>query len=267
MDTIYQKLKNRNKHKYNNNYDTLHKFLSIYKSSKIPYPMKNYYNNIIPLKIYQTWYTKILPPKMLQTINSIKLNNPCFTHYLYDDNECREFIKTHFDINILNAFDKLIPGAYKADLWRYCVLYINGGIYLDVKYKPVKNFKLINLTEKEHFVIDRDNYGIYNALMVTVPKNNYLLTAIKMIVQNVNSNFYGSNCLEPTGPHLLAKIIPNNSNLLDMRHDFYENMNNRYIIYNNFLIFKSYNEYIQEHGTYSKKAHYSHLWSTKNIYT
>lgn len=264
MDIIYEKLKNKPKKQINK--EKLEQILHIYKTIKMSYPLKRKYNNIIPLNIYQTWHTKILPPKMNEAINNIKQNNPCFTHFLFDDNDCREFISKNFDNNVLNAFDKLIPGAYKADLWRYCILYINGGIYLDVKYKPVKNFKLINLTEKEHFVMDRDNYGIYNALMVTLPKNEYLLTAIKCIVQNVNNKFYGSNCLEPTGPHLLAKIIPKNSNLLDMRHDFYENMNNRYIIYNNFLVFKSYSEYLMEHGTYSKKAHYSHLWSVKNIY-
>jgi len=26
----------------------------------------------------------------------------------------------------------LIPGAYKADLFRYCVLLIHGGVYADV---------------------------------------------------------------------------------------------------------------------------------------
>ena len=27
------------------------------------------------------------------------------------------------------CFDRLIPGAFKADLWRYCVMYITGGIF------------------------------------------------------------------------------------------------------------------------------------------
>ena len=62
------------------------------------------------------------------TINKI---NPLFTHYVFSDNDRRLFIEQHFDTTVLHAYDSLIPGAYKADLWRYCVLYINGGIYLD----------------------------------------------------------------------------------------------------------------------------------------
>ena len=33
---------------------------------------------------------------------------------------CRDFIQKHFNMETLWAFDKLKPGAYKADLWRYC---------------------------------------------------------------------------------------------------------------------------------------------------
>jgi mannosyltransferase OCH1-like enzyme len=74
---------------------------------------KPYYNSIIPLKIYQTWHTKELPTKMKECVDSLKQNNPRFEHYLFDDNDCREFIKDNFDIAVLNAYDSLIPGAYK----------------------------------------------------------------------------------------------------------------------------------------------------------
>ena len=55
---------------------------------------------------------------MLKILN----NNPEFNHYLYDDKMCREFIKQNFQ-KCFYVFDKLKPGAYKADLWRYCILY------------------------------------------------------------------------------------------------------------------------------------------------
>ncbi len=35
-------------------------------------------------------------------------------------------------ILITNSFWILYPGAYKADLFRYCILFIHGGIYADV---------------------------------------------------------------------------------------------------------------------------------------
>ena len=80
---------------------------------------------------------------MRETVESLKENNPEFKHYLFDDNMCRDFIEKNFDESILYTFDKLKPGAYKADLFRYCVLYLNGGVYLDIKYKCINEFKLI----------------------------------------------------------------------------------------------------------------------------
>lgn len=235
--------------------------------SKIPYPLKLSYNPIIPLNIYQTWHTKQLPEYMQKNVNMIIRNNPAFKHHLYDDNDCREFIKNNFDINVLNAFDSLIPGAYKADLWRYCILYKNGGIYLDIKYTHVNNFKFINLTEKEHYVLDIDKFNIYNALMVCLPNNPFLLSAIEKIVENVKNKYYGFNCLHPTGPGLLGNIIPNEiKQTIDLNHEFYLTFENKYIFFNGYLILRSYNKYSHEQNVNQKTPHYSVLWTKRQIY-
>ena len=43
------------------------------------------YNSVIPLKIYQTWHSKDLPPIMSSCINELKYLNPEFEHIIYDD--------------------------------------------------------------------------------------------------------------------------------------------------------------------------------------
>lgn len=230
---------------------------------------KSYYKSIIPLKIYQTWATKDLPPKMKERVELLKSQNPRFEHHLFDDNDCREFIKKYFRSDVLNAYDRLIPGAYKADLWRYCVLFINGGIYLDIKFICNNNFKLIELTEKEHFVKDRIlPLSIYNALMVCKAGNPFLYKCIRSIVNNVNNNYYGSSPLHPTGPILLGNIILRNKLKLNIDMKHYEN--GGYIIYKNrFIISTEYNEYNSERTkTYENKnlKRYDAMWNEKNIY-
>jgi mannosyltransferase OCH1-like enzyme len=237
------------------------------KKLKISYPLKKNYNPVIPLNIYQTWHTKNLPEKMFKTIKLIKNLNPRFNYQLFDDNDCREFIKNNFDLKVLHTFDSLIPGAYKADLWRYCILYKNGGIYLDIKYRPLNNFRFITMTEKEHWVLDADNFGIYNALMVCKPGNEVLLKAINKIVENVKNKYYGNSALEPTGPHLLASFFSSNEkNRFDMKHSFYSSHENRFIHFNGYLIFKSYSGYLNEQSNNKKTDHYHDLWIKKNIY-
>ena len=204
---------------------------------------------------------------MFKTIKLIKNLNPRFNYQLFDDNDCREFIKNNFEINVLNAFDSLIPGAYKADLWRYCILYKNGGVYLDIKYRPLNKFRFITMMEKEHFVLDADNNGIYNALMVCKPGNEILLKAINKIIENVKNKYYGSNCLEPTGPQLLASFFSEEEKKkFDMRHYEIMNNNSKVISYNNYIILKSYNGHINDRIKYSRTKHYSELWKQRKIY-
>jgi hypothetical protein len=232
------------------------------------YPIKPFYNSVIPLNIFQTWHTKNLPIGMKQSTEYIKRMNPRFKYQLFDDNDCHDFIRDNFDVSVLNAFNKLIPGAYKADLWRYCVLYKLGGIYLDIKYIPANGFRFINLTESEHWVLDVDDNGIYNALLVCKAGNSILLSAINKIVEHTQSNFYGSNCLEPTGPKLLAKFFNSNEKKkMDMKHNFIDNdLNNRLIFFKKYIVLKSYNGYLNEIQKEEKTQHYSVLWNKRQIY-
>jgi mannosyltransferase OCH1-like enzyme len=235
--------------------------------------------NIIPLKLFQTWNTRKLPNKMNENVMNLQKQNPEFEYYLYDDNDCKEFIKSNFPSDVLNAFEALIPGAYKADLWRYCILYINGGIYLDIKYKCMNNFKLIDLTYKEHFVLERpsfwDNgsYGIYNALICSKPKNTILLECINSIVDNVNNNYYGKNPLYPTGPGLLGKLYFNkynyNVNNFDLFYNHYETsyIITNQIIYKKVVILENYLEYREELKKYNNLPSYHTLWLQRLIYS
>ena len=81
-----------------------------------------------------------LPPKMYNCVRDNLIFNrvgeDCI-HYLFNDRDCREFIMREYPPDVLNAYDSLLPTAFKADLWRYCVLYKYGCVYLDVKYGGV----------------------------------------------------------------------------------------------------------------------------------
>lgn len=222
----------------------------------------------IPANIFQTWQFKSLPPLMMRNINYIQKNNSKFNYYLFDDNECEKFISENFPENVLNAYKKLIPGAYKADLWRYCILYRFGGIYMDIKYKPINGFKLYNLLEKEHWVLDADGNNIYNAIMVCKPGNKVLLKAIEKICENVKNNYYGSSFLEPTGPALLANFFSQEEKKhFNMKHVVYGNNDYEKVVrYNRHNVFGCYSGYFEERNRFSNKQHYSHLWNTRNIY-
>jgi len=232
-----------------------------YKRSK-----KAEYNSVIPLKIYQTWHTKILPAHMKQSVERLKLKHPRFEHILFDDNDCREFIANNFDVSVLNAFDSLIPGAYKADLWRYCILYKNGGIYLDIKYDCINSFRFIELTEKEHWVIDIDQNNIYNALIAVKPNNEVCLKCINQIVENVRNRYYGGSCVDPTGPGLVSRFIGEERRNIELEHIWNKPTGDKFILYKNVAVLKMYKGYYEEHDRHQKVIHYSRLWGARKIY-
>ena len=242
----------------------------MYNYYNLPYNfLKSEYNCIIPCDIYQTWHTKDLPPKMRERVELLKSQNPKFNHYLYDDNDCREFIKSHFREDVLDAYDRLIPGAYKADLWRLCILFIKGGIYLDIKLICVNGFRLIELTEQNHFVRDRPPNSIFNTLISSQKGNMFLFKAIRRIVSNVQKRWYGSSPLSPTGPLLLGDVaLRNNFNGVNIDMEHYKN--GGYIIYKNrFVISTEYPEYNEERtNTYNKinTKRYDKLWEERAIY-
>ena len=234
-------------------------------SIKNIFRLKSTYNSVIPLKTYTCWHTKELPP--LLKINYEKMTNghPKFTHYLFDENECLNFIKNNFDKDVADAYNMLIPSSYKSDLWRYCILYINGGIYFDIKFYCVNGFKLIALTEQEYFVRDREG-GTLTGLIAVKPKNEILKKCIRQIVENVKNRYYGNTCLYPTGPGLLGKYFTKqekekmelyfaNIKIKNVVDDFV-------IVFNNVTVLKQYNGYRSE----QTKKHYSELWNEKNIY-
>jgi mannosyltransferase OCH1-like enzyme len=211
----------------------------IFKNRNRPFLLREKYNSIIPLNLFTCWHTKELPPLMNNNYQELVNINTEFNHFLYDENDCREFIKKHFDNDVFESYNKLIPCSYKSDLWRFCILYIKGGIYLDIKYNCSNGFKFIALTENEYFVKDRPEDCVYTALIVCKPNNEILLKCINQIVQNVKNKYYGDNPLYPTGPGLLGKFFTNdekNKMNLYFRDTTINGITKEYILYNNQII-------------------------------
>jgi mannosyltransferase OCH1-like enzyme len=243
--------------------------IKCYRELNVKFDIKEKYQSIIPLNFYTCWHTKELPSLMKENYEQLVLQNPELKFHLYDEGACRQFIQDNFDLNVLNTYNSLIPCSYKSDLWRFCVLYINGGIYMDIKYKCVNNFKLIALTEKEYFVRDRPKNMTYTALIVVNPKNPIMLKCINKIVSNVRNKYYGENALFPTGPGLLGTFF-SKKDFDDMELYFTDtttdHFKKEYMVFKNSIILTYYDEYRKEQKKHQKNKYYATLWNERNIY-
>ena len=239
-------------------------YLFIYEKDDTP--------NKIPKKIWQTWHTKDISVEMKENIELLKTQHSDFEYNLYDIEDCREFIGKNFSEEILNTYDDLVPYAYKSDLFRYCILYIYGGIYLDVKYQFFNSFNLNYLIDREHFVLDRPGYAlpgnisIQNGVIITRAGNPILLDSINEIVLNVKNNYYGHSSLCPTGPCLLGVIYRKYYKTNEFM--MYFNNEGTMITYDKLPILKFYDTYYAKDNTINntKVLRFDKLFALKQIY-
>lgn len=91
----------------------------------------------IPKKIHQI-YTKgahVLPKEILVSVDQLKERNPGWEYFFYDERRIIEYIDKHYGKEMLSIYLSIDPkyGAARADLFRYLLIYIEGGVYLDIK--------------------------------------------------------------------------------------------------------------------------------------
>jgi hypothetical protein len=149
------------------------------------------------LYIFQTYHTKSLIPT--KVYENIKEYAPNYIHKIFNDNECKEFILKEYGTKYLNVFNTLKKGAHKADLWRYCILYKYGGVYLDIKTKLTKNIDEIFIDKTKMYIVESNNgYTIHNGIIYSPPKNKLLLYLIEHILKNIKNvdNYYLLFCHE-----------------------------------------------------------------------
>jgi hypothetical protein len=139
-------------------------------------------SNSIPKKIFITYHSKDrIPKKVFDNLEKYAKNIP---YELFDDNDIVKFLKKYYHNNIINKFKKL-KGAHKADLFRYCLLYIQGGIYIDVKTELIRPLEdIINFDKKDVFYtilgsnLSKNIKQIYQGIILTPPRNQILLDLI-----------------------------------------------------------------------------------------
>ena len=175
----------------------------------------------IPKIIHQTWKSNNIPTFLRSNMEKWKSMNSDYKYIYYDNDSCRKFIIEHFGFKTAACFNILNPGAFKADLFRYCVLYVQGGVYADIDIVPLVPLKDM-IDDKYNFISvkERDyveNYvinGIWQGFIACAPKLHVLKMAIDRIIENVFNNYYPKDItsnwnyvLSITGPAMLGSII------------------------------------------------------------
>lgn len=180
---------------------------NVFSISKISAPtMTPGYSQKIPFIIIQTGSYPV-GPSIRQASMINRYINPEYEYRFYDNADCTEYIKKH-DPALLQTYNALLPGAYKADLFRCIVLYYEGGVYLDDKSTMIQPLRTY-LDPARDFVAFKDvaQGACFNGFMAVAPRHPIMKMMIDRIKENVTNQYYGINALDPTGPQLLGRCI------------------------------------------------------------
>jgi mannosyltransferase OCH1-like enzyme len=162
-----------------------------------------YKNQNIPKNIIQTYYKDdYISKSHYNAIHSFIDLNPEYTYYYFNDNDCRNFIKNHFELKILLTYDKIIPKALKSDLFRLCFIYLNGGCYFDHKQIlmiPIREW--INPQDKQIYCDDEPHLWMHNGIFCSVANASEIYDCIQKIVYNVENELF-LHWADLTGPRI-----------------------------------------------------------------
>ena len=236
---------------------------------------------VIPRKIIQTWHTKNLSPQMRFTVDALIDSNPEYKYTFFDNNDARDFIKNTYNEYVLKAYDSLLPGAYKADLFRYCYLYKHGGIYIDMKTVPqVPLYTIIPPLAPLVLIDDIEPENICTTLLATPAENPLYKLLIIQCVKQILKQDKGNNHWDITGPRAFARALtvcvnkPNDTlkpaqHIPQARRLFHNYISSDFpsFICNRAmrpLFFKSYSTYYKEE--YNSQLHHKTMWQTNLIF-
>lgn len=145
---------------------------------------------------------------------------PGVRHKLWTNEEIVSFLENHYPPRVLNAYNKLIPPAYKCDLARVAIINFFGGWYSDIGTTILdrqmlftdSDYILFNDSDDPEFVSLIANRSSVNCgLFYSKGRSSWLETIINTIVDNVENDFYGDSPWDVTGPIVFADAAISNN--------------------------------------------------------
>ncbi len=136
---------------------------------------------------------------------------PDAAYRLLGDADIRAMLAEHFEPAVQEAYRRLKPYAYRADLARYCLLYLYGGLYVDLgvtfhaKLDIPPGVTFFAFREMNYHTLK--SWGVACAILYAEKGHPVLARAIQAVVKNCETNYYGVTPLCPTGPTLLGRAI------------------------------------------------------------
>lgn len=150
----------------------------------------------IPKVIYQVWIQNKLPEYIKKNIME---KNPNYEYRFFSEENCINYLKHNYDKTLLDCFNNLKNLSHKCDIFRYALLYKEGGIYIDADLNlQIGCDEIIKQSDNSQMItsIGAHTKNYYNGectngFIFTVPNNPLFIDLICFIMNNPNPKDYG----------------------------------------------------------------------------
>lgn len=137
----------------------------------------------IPRIIHQTYKTSNLPTPWKETPKSWIQNHPEWNYMFWDDSDCRRIVADNFP-SFLSIFDSYQYPIQRADAVRYIIMYIYGGVYIDMDIASKKPIDNLFYKQSDVYLLTTPNTGIItNCFMASKKGSNFWLHVIQMMIE------------------------------------------------------------------------------------
>jgi mannosyltransferase OCH1-like enzyme len=164
---------------------------------------------VIPKLLHQTAKTHEIPEGCRPYVERLKALHPDWTYKLWTDADNLELVRTRMP-EFLDVYQKLPKNIMRADVIRYVIMYVHGGLYLDTDYEFLKPFDLghhdVVLPWEFDGGANPENDRVANSLFASVPGHPFW----KMVIDDLMANpplAPDVNVLSTTGPMFLTRIF------------------------------------------------------------
>lgn len=162
----------------------------IWQKSTINFPILSVLDNnvsTVPAIIHQTWRdAETMPISWQQASNSCRALHPNYEYHLWTDSDGRRLIEKEFPC-LLATFDSYPYAIQRADVIRLIVLYVYGGIYLDLDIICLKSLDQLRAYK---FVLPKTKpVGLSNDFIIAQPKHPFLLQILNNLPK-YNLNYF-----------------------------------------------------------------------------
>jgi len=148
------------------------------------------------------------------------LANPSYKRNHHSDTSALEYVRSKCGEEAAMAYSCFIPPAYRADLFRFCAMYADGGVYLDgdiVPLIPVDHmYSGCSAATIGHDFPQAVGDGIVMEgkqmkIIASAPRASIFKCALDNVIENVRSRYLPKGSLMISGPSMLHQCYEKHS--------------------------------------------------------